>query len=254
MDHLKEDGLMYGFENSFLRKNASKYLKKMHPMEALGLLALAMLAIVGMGYGVWAVLFSGGAPKVLPSAEQLQKGVPEDVKKANALNRREWANEFEKWFMGLRMRDNIVFTTKFLHEGEVKLVKQFDEESRVLTDKQGGHFEIDFASESRSNLKHGSLKYDLENSHFQIRWGGKHYIDFNDAFDENMEEDEDEDNSWCTYKKEFYGTFAKRMDIWSIRCKTVEHAETDMGKEYTDGFIFEYHAQKNRVNEYKSEV
>merc|ERR1719219_698164 len=162
---------------------------------------MLFLAMSGICYGLYAVLSSGGGNITLPSAEQLQEGVPTDVLKANALNRREWADSFEKWFMSLRMRENIVFTTKFLHDGEVRLTKQFDEESRVLTDREGGHFEIDFACENRENLKHGSLKYDLENSHFQVRWGGKHYIDFNDAFDEISASEEDSDNnSWCTYK------------------------------------------------------
>lgn len=257
MDHLKEESLMYGFENSFIKKSANKYMKKMNQVEAIGIVALVSLAIFGITYGLYSVLLSAGPEVQLPSAEELKEGVSVEAVKANALNRREWADSFEKWFMSLRMRENIVFTTKFLHEGEVKLVKQFDEESRTLTDREGGHFEIDFACENRENLKHGSLKYDLENSHFQVRWGGKHYIDFNDAFDEVTGESEDENepnNSWCTYKHETVGGFGKMKQTYSIRCKTVEHAETDVGKEFTDGFIFEYHAQKSRVNDYKSEV
>merc|ERR1719309_1552323 len=103
--------------------------------------------------------------------------------------------------MNLRMSDHIVFTTKFLHDGKEALTKHFDEESRTMTDVVGGHFEIDFACENRVNLKHGSLKYDIASSHFQVRWGGKHFIEFNDAFDDITDEsaNDDDTNSWCTY-------------------------------------------------------
>jgi len=254
MGNLKnEPTLMGDWENSFIKKKAKgvflRVTKATHPIEAVGLLALGCLAFFGLFYGLWSVVFA--APKPLPSAEMLQSGVTTDLLKANALNRREWASAFEDWFMNLRMNDHIVFTTKFLHDGNVALTKHFDEEARTITDAVGGHFEIDFACENRINLKHGSLKYDLAKSHFQVRWGGKHFIDFNDAFDNLPEHEEDnsneENNSWCTYKNEEEG-------IFTIRCKTVEHAETDMGQQYTDGFIFEYRAQKNRANDYKAEV
>merc|ERR1719461_187108 len=216
--------------------------KTINPIEAVGLLALAFFALFGVVYGLYSIV--GYSSKPLPSAEELESGASVEVLKANAINRREWASEFEAWFMNLRMNDHIVFTTKFLHDGNVALTKNFDEESRTMTDAVGGHFEIDFACENRVNLKHGSLKYDLAKSHFQVRWGGKHFIDFNDAFDdlaESEDEDNNEDNnSWCTYNHS--------EDLFTIRCKTVEHAETDMGQKYTDGFIFEYRAQKDRFH------
>jgi len=224
-------------------------------MELVGIGVMLMLATAAVCWGFYVTVLAGPTVE-LASPEELETAAV-DILKANALNRREWASAFENWFMNLKMKDHIVFSTKFMHEGEVKLTKEFDEESRKLTDREGGHFEIDFACENRINLKHGSLKYDIGTSHFQVRWGGKHYIDFNDAFDDITDDsaNDDDTNSWCTYSHTKPDTaLLKNRARFTIRCKTVAHAETDIGKEYTDGFVFEWKAQKSRVNEYKTEV